>query len=235
MKKTFEKWLGMMLVSALIFTSVLTVNAASQTKEMLIGGEKVKVRVVANNYTNTVYTEDSAGSYSFSLNKVSDTLTFKQTSKTTKQTTTQKISMKHIRKNAAKFAAEYNVKSWHEDESYFWGNAYYINVGDDETYWGVVNSTGDSVCLKESEDNEDELNNFKNEVDNLVINECTAVCATGVAIVGAVVATLSAPSGLGVIVGALMFLGGVLTAAPAIWNMYKSRDRADYYYDNYLK
>ncbi len=224
MKKLFTRWMGLIIVCALIFIPATT-NAAVQTRVVNIDGQRVQISAFTNSrYAKTLTTQDKDGVYSFNLNTISDTLTLTVKSTETKKATTQTFDMKALRAQASKFKTQ---KSFRET-SIFWDNYYYI----DGNKWTIGNSDGDQkLRITETDENTEDLEKVKDAIDDLADHEISAICEAGIAIVGLVVAAITAPTGVGAIVGLLLFFGGAIAAAYDIWQMYKCRDKADYAYE----
>lgn len=117
---------------------------------------------------------------------------------------------------AAASSSYYNFGTFFDGSYFVTGTSWFIENSDEEEKYRGSDSTV--------------LYNFKAAVDNMVRSENAAIAAGGVAICGAVAGALSAPTGIGAVIGAVTALGGSIACANKLWDAWSYQDDVDFYW-----
>ena len=210
-------------------------NAKTSKKVVTVGNEKINIELVCDNSRMTIVkTEDSLAKYITKVDKKTNEISIETIDKKTAEkniTTKSLIEVNKVIEKAQKSSTmqyTFSKSKIYSEYSMFFDNSYYNNS--DSEYWIIKNSEEDRKNGYESHFDSDELLNHKSAVDSLVNAEAAAIATGSVSAVSAVVAVITAPTGVGPIVGVLLALGFGIGCAYSIWNMYQQRDISDFHF-----
>lgn len=223
-----------MLILLLMLSSVVNAMGSEVGKNIVtINGEEIHVNILVDNgFERIVETEDRYSINVTTFNKAKNYIIVEEKNKRTGEESRTISDLNHI--NSDLLDMEYfgiemqpNASIIHSGISSFFQNRYFYWS---DMYWGIYNSSGTRKGVYENSSNSTNLIGFKDAIDALLDAEVSAIAAGGVAAVSAVVAVLTAPTGLGAVVGVVVAIGGVIGCAVFIWNMYQHRDSSNFYW-----
>ncbi|SDI42816.1 geobacillin-26 family protein [Desulfosporosinus hippei] len=225
--KIIFKILSLFLTLCMMFVFTVPCFASNSKNNIdvrIIDGNTITTEVLADNDSlKTVkVTEDKEKTYVVTYDKKANELT---TVETDMHTGKSKNTVAKLKLNSK--ANEINTaaaSSSYSNFGMFFDGSYYVT----NTTWLIENSDEES---KYRTSDSTVLYNFKAAVDNMVRSENAAITAGGVAICGAVVGTLTAPTGIGAVIGAVTALGGSITCANKLWDAWSYQDDVDFYWD----
>ncbi|MBK1809485.1 geobacillin-26 family protein [Clostridium sp. YIM B02505] len=225
------------ILAVMIFVNVNVQASTLNVQTLNVDGEKVTVSVLSDTKdSKVVQSEDSKAITLTTYDKKNNTINVKQTDKLTKKVTLtdKKVDENKIKSSANKLnqlksnsisaASTYLVNS---EFSILWDDAYLYYS---DKRWAIWNSSNSYYSTYETSSNSSDLLGFKNSVDSQVGYELAAIASVGTAACATVVGVLTAPTGVGAIVGVLVAIGAAISAGVTLWNAYKQRDNADFYW-----
>lgn len=224
----------MMLVLILMLSGVVNAMESEVGKRVVtINGEKIHVNILVDNeFERIVETEDQYTINITTFNKEKNYIVVEEINKITGEESITTADLNQI--DFDLISSEDSGLEMHpcatilfSASSMFFQNKYYYWS---DMYWGIYNSSGARKGVYENSSNSTDLIGFKDAVDDLREAEFSAIAAGGVAVVSAVVAVLTAPTGLGAVVGAVVAVGGAIGCAIYIWNMYRYRNSSNFYW-----
>lgn len=222
------------LITIMLSSGVVNAIEIGVSKSIVnIRGEDIHVNVVLDNeFEKIVETEDQYSVNVTTYNKVKNYVVVEEKNKVTgvkSKTVTDLSRIESDLIGPQESGLEMQPKSSiiHYGMSTFFENRYFYWS---DMYWGIYNSSGTRKGVYESPYNSTNLISFKDAVDNLINAEVSAISAGGIAVVSAVVAVLTAPTGLGAILGVVVAIGGAIGCVVFIWSMYQHRNSSNFYW-----
>jgi|GEM_PF-5065850 len=230
MKHTIKKIVSFVLVLAIALTICIPAFAAtsSNSSSVMLNGEKYTITQSVNDQGQKVVTVVSKNDCSSIVN-TGDTLQISTTTSSGTQDHTISLTQK------AKSLSPMSTASSGSVSSAFWTNFY--------CYWDTSNLSSSGVFWSMSCDNGgisayDQKNttargyaeSLRSDVQAIFSAEVSETAFLGVAEAGLIAAAISSETGVGVIAGVVVALGGTLAAVPYFVQAWTSAQNANYHF-----
>lgn len=236
-----KKWISSVLTLALTFMMAVPAFAETGAQTSVINGETITTEIIQDDAQyRIVESSDSTGTYTTKFNKSTNEVSvykegvLQQSEVITPIEPTPTPDPPVTKDSPSYITGPTDSAAYTEKGTDYWFDLYYkVTFYENDTVgWKISLSDQAYPYYKETSTNRDDLEGFREAVNTAETKEDTVLALGGASLASLYAGVLSSgiTGGLSVIVGALLAVGGSLTAAVAGFEAFDANRDAEYYY-----